>query len=86
MKQSILLIAIFITSFSFSQDSAKTKKAKTSIITSKVFLGKSIIVEDFKIEFLQDSRCPKGVNCIWAGEVIILADLYKNGKKIERKK
>jgi len=89
MKRSILLIVIFITSFSFSQDSIKIRKVETPIITSKVYLGKSIIVENFKIEFievLQDSRCPKGVHCIWAGEVVILVDLYEDGKKGEQKK
>jgi len=89
MKRSILLIIIFITSFSFSQDSTKIKKVETPIITSKVYLRKSIVVEHYKIEFievLQDSRCPKGVHCVWAGEVVILVDLYKDGKKVERKK
>lgn len=89
MKRSILLIVIFITSFSFSQDSTKTRKAETPIITSKVYLGKSIVVENYEIEFievLQDSRCPKGVSCIWAGEVVILVDLFEDGKKVERKK
>ena len=89
MNRSILLIVIFMTSFSFSQDSTKGKKVETPIITSKVYLGKSIVVEHFKIEFidvLQDSRCPKGVNCIWAGEVVILVDLYEDGKKVERKR
>ena len=89
MKRSILLIVIFITSFSFSQDSTKTRKAETPIITCKVYLGKSIVVENYEIEFievLQDSRCPKGVSCIWAGEVVILVDLFEDGKKVERKK
>jgi len=89
MKSSLLLLVIFITSFSFSQDSTKIRKVGTPIITSKVYLGKSIVVENFKIEFIeviQDSRCPKGVNCVWAGEVLIFVDLYKDGKKVERKK
>ena len=84
MKSSLLLLVIFITSFSFSQDSTKIRKVGTPIITSKVYLGKSIVVENFKIEFIeviQDSRCPKGVNCVWAGEVLIFVDLYKDGKK-----
>ena len=79
MKRSILLLVIFITSFSFSQDSTKIRKVGTPIITSKVYIGKSIVVENFKIEFIeviQDSRCPKGVNCVWAGEVLIFVDLY----------
>ena len=89
MKRTILLIIILITSFSFSQDSTEVQKAETPIISSKVYLGKSVAFENFRIEFIevvQDSRCPTGVNCIWAGEVVILVDLYEDGKKIERKK
>lgn len=89
MKQYILLIAILISSVSFSQDSTAIEKVETPIILSKVYLGKSVVHDNFEIKFidvLEDSRCPKGVNCIWAGEVIVLVDLYKNGKKVERKK
>ena len=53
MKSSLLLLVIFITSFSFSQDSTKIRKVGTPIITSKVYLGKSIVVENFKIEFIE---------------------------------
>jgi hypothetical protein len=32
----------------------------------------------FKIkEILSDSRCPEGVNCIWAGEVSLTLSIYK---------
>jgi len=37
-------------------------------------------------DVLFDSRCPKGVHCIWAGEVVVLFTILKNDKKLEQKK
>lgn len=32
----------------------------------------------FKIkEVISDSRCPEGVNCVWAGEVELVLSIYK---------
>lgn len=34
----------------------------------------------FKIkEIVSDSRCPEGVNCVWAGEVELILSIYKGG-------
>ncbi|WP_320815939.1 hypothetical protein [Flavobacterium sp.] len=34
----------------------------------------------FKIkEIVSDSRCPEGVNCVWAGEVELILSIYKEG-------
>jgi len=34
----------------------------------------------FKIkEIISDSRCPIGVNCVWAGEVELVLSIYKEG-------
>ena len=32
---------------------------------------------------ISDSRCPEGVNCVWAGEVQLELEIYKN-QKIEK--
>ncbi len=56
---------------------------------SKLNIGKCLKFDRVKIKFvkvLQDSRCPKGVNCVWAGEVTVLIDIYQKGKKKESKK
>lgn len=47
---------------------------------------KSVVTKDlsFKIEkILSDSRCPEGVNCVWAGEVNLLLGVYENDLKTE---
>jgi hypothetical protein len=33
-----------------------------------------------------DSRCPEGTECIWAGEVTLNLEIYKNGTVTEEKK
>lgn len=33
----------------------------------------------------EDSRCPEGVTCIWAGEVSVVLKVYKNKKFFELK-
>ncbi|MGB5418152.1 hypothetical protein [Algibacter sp.] len=89
MKHGLLFLVILITSFTFSQNSINTQNDEELSVISRVYQGKSIDIENFTIAFidvLQDSRCPKEAHCIWAGEVVILVDLYENGKKVERKK
>jgi hypothetical protein len=34
-------------------------------------------------EVLSDSRCPEGVNCIWAGEIKVLVSVYLDKKFIK---
>lgn len=87
MKNLLFTITILFSALVFSQDST-TVKAETPKIISKLMYGKTIAFEDLAFKFVaveSDSRCPKGVQCIWAGEAIVLIDVFKNGKKIEQK-
>jgi hypothetical protein len=34
---------------------------------------------------INDSRCPEGVTCIWAGEVSATIEVYKDKKLVEEK-
>ena len=36
-------------------------------------------------EVISDSRCPKQVTCIWAGEAKVLLEIYENGKFLENR-
>ena len=88
MKNKLFLLALLFTIGVTAQDSTKVK-AETPKIISKLMYGKTIEVEDLEFKFVaveSDSRCPKGVQCIWAGEAIVLIDVFKNGKKIEQKR
>ncbi|SDW05661.1 hypothetical protein [Flavobacterium degerlachei] len=71
--KNILFAVMLIFSFSlFAQnnnDVSYLKIKQNSCIKKK---GNSLV---FK-EVLSDSRCPEGVNCIWAGEIKVVVAVY----------
>ena len=78
MKQFFLFLILSFFSFT-----------ATSQMVTDVFLGETIQIENIDIEFVElvsDSRCPKEVNCIRAGEAIVLANVYENGTFLEQRK
>lgn len=60
----------------FSQNSEK--------ITAKKCIPKKGLYLKLKSVF-NDSRCPQGVDCIWAGEVSAIVEVYKDKKRVEEK-
>lgn len=83
MKNSLLAIVILFSTFAFGQeDSAETPK-----IGVKIPIGKAIELKGVSIKFLEvveDSRCPTGVECIWAGRAIVKTAVTSNGKTEEK--
>jgi|21_taG_2_1085346.scaffolds.fasta_scaffold00051_39 hypothetical protein len=83
MKNSLLAIIILFSTFAFGQeDSAETPK-----IAVKVPKGETIILKGISIKFMEvveDSRCPEGLDCIWAGRAIVKAKVTTNGKSEEK--
>jgi len=77
-----LLIIIFICSSLYANAQKQDALAVVSVL--KIDVANTVQVdEDFAIELvevLSDSRCPKNVQCIQAGEAIIVVNIYKNGK------
>ena len=68
--KKLLTLALLFFSFSFyAQNEIK--------VTSKKCLPKKGYHVRLKSCF-DDSRCPEGVNCIWAGEVSIVVEVYKD--------
>jgi len=88
MKYILSALVFFIVFIVSAQDSTKVK-AEAPKIVSKLMYGKTVEVENLAFKFVaieSDSRCPKGVQCVWAGEAVVLIDVFKNGKKIEQKR
>lgn len=88
MKNLLLIFTLVLTGIVSAQDSTAVK-AETPKIVSKLMYGNTLKVEDLEFKFVaveSDSRCPKGVQCVWAGEAIVLVDVFKNGKKTEQKR
>ncbi|MBC5835164.1 hypothetical protein G6N05_11420 [Flavobacterium sp. F372] len=73
MKKLILVIVLcaFVACKSVKENSNEIT------ITSK----KEIVVNDYTIvidKIISDSRCPQGVNCVWAGELVMEVSVWQN--------
>ncbi len=83
MKNSLLAVIILFSTFAFGQeDSVEAPK-----IAVKVPIGETVVLKGVSIKFLEvleDSRCPKGVNCIWAGRARVKVEVTSKGKKEEK--
>ncbi|MGB7210886.1 MAG: hypothetical protein WBD27_19685 [Pyrinomonadaceae bacterium] len=67
-----LLFGIFLTA------DAKTGEVKLRVAQEKTAPGTAIKIKFMKV--VEDSRCPEGVNCIWAGVARVKIQLRKTGK------
>lgn len=75
--KSILTLFVLLSTLSFyAQNEIK--------ITPKKYLPKKGIHLRLKNVF-DDSRCPEGVTCIWAGEVSVTIEVYNDKKFVEEK-
>ena len=51
--------------------------------------GNTLAIDEVDIEFvkvIEDSRCPKNVNCVRAGKAVVLVNVYVHGNFIEEKR
>ncbi|WP_426062555.1 hypothetical protein [Flavobacterium sp. DSP2-3-1] len=81
MKKLVLLLFMIISSIVLAQ-SQKSQKVKYVTIKQKVCpnqKGFQLVLKAIS----NDSRCPEGVTCIWAGEVTAVVSVYKDSKLIE---
>jgi len=88
MKYTFFILAFLVMLLTSAQDSTNIKVEAPKIV-SKLMYGKTINVENLEFKFVaveSDSRCPKGVQCVWAGEAVVLIDVFKNGKRLEQKR
>lgn len=84
MKKTLCILAIICSAFVYGQKETPVEVPKIAI---KVTLGESITLGEATITFkevLEDSRCPKDVNCFWAGRIRILVDIEKEGVKTDQ--
>ena len=87
MKLLAYILVFFITQNVMSQDTTNVKLEAPKIVT-KLLIGDQAKVADIEIRFvevLEDSRCPKDVNCVWAGEAKVVIELYEDNKFLEKK-
>ena len=80
MKISIFFLALFHSVFTVFQEPVPPKY---NIYKESLCAGDVMQLGDKGIKFkkvVSDSRCPKNVTCVWAGEVKILIEFYEDGK------
>ena len=86
MKYTFALLLSLLMGFTYAQDSTALKVETPKIIT-KLGLGAKMEVGDYDIRFVEvmnDSRCPKNVNCVRAGEAKVLFEVFKNGEFVKK--
>jgi len=80
----LFLFGILICSISLSAQVHKENRIFNSVLQS----GEQLEFGDKSIRFkevISDSRCPKDVTCVWAGEAKVLIEIFENGKLINEK-
>lgn len=76
MKKLLLILTLLFSISFFAQSEIK--------ITSKKCIPKKGFHLKLKSVF-NDSRCPEGTTCIWAGEVSVVVEVYNDKKFVEEK-
>jgi len=80
MKSFLFVTLLFFAFTVNAQDSVKVKAPRISIQQQ---LNVPILVNDISVKLVKvinDSRCPKGVNCIRAGEAKVIVEITEAGK------
>lgn len=94
MKTVLFVLVLLISGLGFAQDDTATDTVQVNQpvpvpqIVVKVPFGKLTTFGDMgvKITKITDSRCPANVTCIWAGNVILDYEVYKDGKFVDTRK
>jgi uncharacterized membrane protein len=76
MKRLVVLFALISTSFLFSQETL----SEVPKIAIKLPLNETLHLNVGLVTFLEvieDSRCPKYVNCVWAGRAKVRVSIQK---------
>ena len=82
MQHLAFVMLLFFSSVINAQEPAV--KIYSSVLQEGEFFSLEEVSIVFK-EVISDSRCPKQVTCIWAGEAKVLLEIYKNGKFLEKR-
>ena len=89
-KYSFYLLASFVIVLLIGS-CAGTGEVKTSLGQEvSLSIGQSVLIagEDLRIKFVEvseDSRCPKGVTCVWEGRVSAVVEISADGSSQQLK-
>jgi len=80
----LFLFGILICSISLSAQVQEENRIFNSVLQG----GEQLEFGDKSIRFkevISDSRCPKDVTCVWAGEAKVMIEIFEKGKLINEK-
>lgn len=80
MRIVMVFITLTLSILTLSAQELDTLPVTTAVkveFARKIAIDTTLEVEFVKV--LSDSRCPKNVQCVWAGEAKILVKIYRNG-------
>ena len=83
----IVCFLLFMTILHINAQDNIQSEVETPKIVTKLKLGDELVLNTIKIRFIDvenDSRCPKNVNCIRAGEAKLVFELYKKEMFIKK--
>lgn len=82
MRRSLWLWLLLIPAFLFAQEDQKVQR-----LVGDFGVGQNLNLGETSVSFLgvvSDSRCPKQVICIWAGEAKVLLGIKSGGNYFEK--
>ena len=84
MKKIVLLISlVFMTVSVSAQEESIVEVPQIGV---KIPLGETVSIGDLYITFsevIEDSRCPTGVECIWAGKAKVKIEVSDDGMTVD---
>tara|TARA_R100000935_G_C2834599_1_gene167323 strand:+ start:356 stop:769 length:414 start_codon:yes stop_codon:yes gene_type:complete len=83
MKNFLVGLFFLIMSSSYAQENDSIVQFYAEINAGDLFSFENKSIQFKKV--ISDSRCPKDVTCIWAGEAKVMIAILENGKIIEEK-
>ncbi|CAM4064382.1 hypothetical protein [Gillisia hiemivivida] len=83
MKYCLVLVFSLIMVSSYAQENDSIVQFYAEINASELFSFENKSIQFKKV--ISDSRCPKDVTCVWAGEAKVMLAILENGKLIEEK-
>lgn len=78
-----LLAICFICAFIFGCNSSKEKSTSYEVKSKVNQIGQVTSDLSIRVNSVNDSRCPQGCECIWAGEVTVFLSLINQGYSID---